>query len=156
LLWISFGPMGLSRYNIRVYGIARDEAGRILLTDERRGKYLMTKFPGGGHQIGEGLAECLAREFEEEMGVNVEVADLFYINEFLQISAFDPRDQILSVYFNVRFLNLPKIPISTQPFDFEDGEGDAQSFRWVGLQEMHESQMTFPIDRVVWQKLLMY
>ena len=52
------------RYNVRVYGLMI-ESGRILLTDEVRGGYRMTKFPGGGHEFGEGLAEGLQREWME-------------------------------------------------------------------------------------------
>jgi 8-oxo-dGTP diphosphatase len=46
------------RYNIRVYGLCIDKYGRILVTDERRGGHLMTKFPGGGHDLGEGLEDA--------------------------------------------------------------------------------------------------
>ena len=63
--------MILRRFNIRVYGILVNEHGYMLVADELiRGKYT-TKFPGGGLELGEGLRDGLAREFQEECGVDV-------------------------------------------------------------------------------------
>ena len=59
----------------------------------------MLKFPGGGHEFGEGLKETLIREFKEELSLEVEVGDLFYVNDFAQISAFHENHQLISFYF---------------------------------------------------------
>jgi 8-oxo-dGTP diphosphatase len=142
--------MNPSKYNLRVYGLCFNEAGEVLLTDERRGGYLMTKFPGGGHELGEGIADCLKREFMEELSLEIELLELFYINDFVQISAFDPRDQILGVYYTVRSLTpLVHIPVTAERYAFAGIEGDAQTFRWVHPAELAPSDLTFPIDKVV-------
>ena len=65
------------------------------------GDHAFTKFPGGGLEPGEGLAACLQREWKEEMNVDIEVEQLFYVNEFYQPSAFNPAQQIISFYFMV-------------------------------------------------------
>lgn len=138
-----------SRFNIRVYGLLLNE-GKVLVTDEIRLGTKMTKFPGGGLEFGEGLEDGLKREFQEELSVEIEVNELFYINEFLQISSFDNRDQLMSVYYKVSLVE-GVINTTETPFCFETEE--PQCFRWVGLDEIMESDLTFPIDKVVLQKL---
>lgn len=141
------------RYNIRVYGICLDPAGRVLLTDERRGGFEMTKFPGGGLELGEGLADGLRREFLEEADVAIELLELYYINDFLQISAFNPKDQLLSIYYKVRLLTALTVPMAEKRMDFEEGRADQQNFRWVPVSELDVQDFRFPIDKIVVQKL---
>jgi len=124
--------------------------GKVLVTDEIRLGTKMTKFPGGGLEFGEGLEDGLKREFQEELSVEIEVNELFYINEFLQISSFDNRDQLMSVYYKVSLVE-GVINTTETPFYFESKE--PQCFRWVGLDDIMESDLTFPIDKVVLQKL---
>ena len=60
-------------FTIRVYGILINEHKQVLVSDELiRGMYI-TKFPGGGLELGEGTRDCLKREFMEEMNLNVEI-----------------------------------------------------------------------------------
>ena len=142
--------MNPDRYNVRVYGLCFNADGEILLTDERRGGYLMTKFPGGGHELGEGIADCLKREFMEELSLEIEPLELFYINDFVQISAFNPRDQILGIYYTVRALTpLVHVPIASRRYEFPADGSDAQTFRWVDPMALQETDLTFPIDKVV-------
>lgn len=142
------------RYNIRVYGICIDQQERVLLTDERRGKILMTKFPGGGHHFGEGLADALRREFREEAACEIEIHGLYYANDFLQISAFDPHDQLISLYYLVSLATDLAAPVKCLAFDFDHAQGDAQIFRWVPISALDTAAFRFPIDKVVVEKLL--
>jgi 8-oxo-dGTP diphosphatase len=142
------------RYNIRVYGLCLDRGARILVTDERRGGYLMTKFPGGGHELGEGLHDALIREFREETDTEIDILGLFYINEFLQISAFNPKDQLLSIYYLVALRSQLNKPIVDLVHDFDGHTNDAQTFRWVPISDLDPSQFTFPIDKIVVEKIL--
>ena len=50
------------------------EKGRFLISQRRSGRW---EFPGGKQEPGEGLAQCLAREMAEELGVKVEVGERF-------------------------------------------------------------------------------
>src|SRR5437762_14381427 len=89
-------------FNIRVYGILINEKKQVLVIDEYiRGKYY-TKFPGGGLELGEGTRDCLKREFQEEMDLEVEVGDHLYTTDFFQESAFKPGHQIISIYYLVK------------------------------------------------------
>ena len=89
------------KFTIRVYGILKDSNDRILLSDEFiRGDYF-TKFPGGGMELGEGTRDCLKREFKEETGLNVKIGDHIYTTDYFQVSAFNKKDQIISIYYHV-------------------------------------------------------
>jgi 8-oxo-dGTP diphosphatase len=142
--------MNLLHYNVRVYGLCFNDFGEVLLTDERRGGYLMTKFPGGGHELGEGIADCLKREFMEELSLEIELLELIYINDFVQVSAFNPRDQILGIYYTVRALTpLVHVPIAAERYAFPSDERDAQTFRWSDPKVLEAEDLTFPIDKAV-------
>lgn len=133
------------KFNIRVYGLLIiDDA--ILVTDEVRLNTKMTKFPGGGLEFGEGLADALVREYKEELNVAVKVNELVYINDFLQISSFDVTHQLMCVYYNVELLS-GKINAVEKPFDFKTNE--PQCFRWVRIENLQQNDFTFPIDQKV-------
>lgn len=138
-----------SRFNIRVYGILIQE-GKILVTDEIRSGVKMTKFPGGGLEFGEGIVECLIREFKEELNVVISVKTLFYINEAYQVSSFSEKEQLLSVYYRVS-LDEGEIKSTETPFLFETNE--PQCFRWLDLNKITQNDVTFPIDKIVVEKL---
>ena len=134
-------------FNIRVYGILLNENDEVLLSDERRFGREFTKFPGGGLEHGEGLKDCLVREFKEELNLEIEVKELIYLTDFFQESAFDKKDQIISVYYSVSSKETNKIEASKIPFDFT---GEAiESHRWKKLNELSPKDVTFPIDKVV-------
>ena len=142
-----------SAYNIRVYGLFLNPKQEVLVTDERRGGYRMTKFPGGGHEFGEGLIDGLMREFDEELGMPIEVKDLFYVNDFLQISAFNPKEQLLSLYYWVEIPRWESIVVAQTTFQFPTNNNDAQTFRWVSINDLQPTAMTFPVDKVVCNRL---
>jgi 8-oxo-dGTP pyrophosphatase MutT (NUDIX family) len=110
----------------------------------------MTKFPGGGLEFGEGIVECLIREFKEELNVVISVKTLFYINEAYQVSSFSEKEQLLSVYYRVS-LDEGEIKSTETPFLFETNE--PQCFRWLDLNKITQNDVTFPIDKIVVEKL---
>jgi 8-oxo-dGTP diphosphatase len=142
----------MQRYNIRVYGIYVRE-GQLLVTDEIRFGIRMTKLPGGGLKFNEGLANCLKREWQEELAAEIEVGDVFYVNPFLQISAFDPQDEVMCLYFWVKVKGDLKVPMREKPQDFPSDENDQQVFRWIALDALREADFTFPIDQSLVPKL---
>jgi mutator protein MutT len=134
-------------FNIRVYGILINSKNEVLLSDERRFGKEFTKFPGGGLEEGEGIKDCLIREFQEELELEIEVNALIYLTDFYQKSAFNFEDQIISVYYAVSAEKEDSIITKEATFDFE---GDAiESHRWKKLEELREEDLTFPIDKVV-------
>ncbi|MDO8997259.1 NUDIX domain-containing protein [Sediminibacterium sp.] len=145
-------------FNVRVYGLLIDQYQRLLVTDEFiRGSYI-TKLPGGGLEFGEGTRACLQREFIEETGIEVNVGAHFYTTDFFQISAFNNKDQIISIYYLVHAADTSKIKTSEIPFNFSkdqvaDPNGESEVFRWIPLKELTPESVTLPIDKVVIQLL---
>jgi ADP-ribose pyrophosphatase YjhB (NUDIX family) len=144
---------------VRVYGILLDEEKRLLVSDEFiRGNYI-TKLPGGGLEIGEGTRDGLAREFMEEANIVVNVGDHFYTTDFFQISAFNNKDQIISIYYLVHTEDTSLINAKEKAFDFlpeevADKNGTAEHLRWIPFHEINEDAMTLPIDKVAVKMLV--
>jgi 8-oxo-dGTP diphosphatase len=142
--------------NLRVYGILFGENKKVLVSDEFiRGEYY-TKFPGGGLEFGEGTRECLKREFKEEMDLEVRVTDHIYTTDFFQMSAFNPEQQIIAVYYFAEALEEIKAPIRNTPFDFDEKQlsvyqktGETETFRFIDWKDFSEDLITLPIDKVV-------
>ena len=141
--------MSIQNFNLRVYGLMLHQ-GKVLITHEHRAGIIMTKFPGGGLEKGEGLAEGLKREFIEEMNLEIEVGEIFYVNDFLQISAFNSDDQLISFYFLVETKEKSTIITNSDKSILVKG---LQIFEWIAFDELKEEEFTFPIDRVVVAKL---
>ena len=143
-------------FTIRVYGILLRENREVLVSDEFiRGNYY-TKFPGGGLELGEGTRDCLKREFKEEMDLDVHIGDHIYTTDFFQMSAFNPEDQIVSIYYFVEALEPIKAPLRDKPFDFDEREldlykrtGETETFRFIDRAVFSEETVTLPIDKVV-------
>lgn len=135
-----------SSFNIRVYGVLV-ENGKVLISDEVYDGRRMTKFPGGGLELGEGIGPCLVREWMEELQTEIEVGEILYINPFLLYGTFFPDKEILAIYFNVKRLSPIGLPISGKPYDFPDDAHDAESFRWVPLQELKPEEFTYITDQ---------
>jgi 8-oxo-dGTP diphosphatase len=148
--------MLLKRFNLRVYGILINEKDQILVADELIKGSQTTKFPGGGLELGEGLREGLAREFQEECGVDVKVTDHFYTTDFFVPSAFDTDSQMISVYYLCTCPSWQQIKTSTKKFDYDVIPGkDSESFRWVSLSDLHlETDVNLTIDKVVLKMLI--
>ncbi len=138
----------IERFNIRVYGLAIKNGTDILLADEYVLDRKMTKFPGGGLKFGEGPADCIKREALEEFGQEIEVIDHFYTTDFFQQALFYPSHQLISIYYTIRFTKPIQFRISEKPFDFELKNG-AISFRWAKITDIHEQELSFPIDKHV-------
>jgi len=141
--------MQVKNFNLRVYGLLLVNK-KVLITHEHRGGMIMTKFPGGGVEKGEGLKDALVREFMEELNLKVEAGKLFYVNDFLQISYFNPADQVLSFYYWVTTKNPEKIEVSAFKSALNPND---QIVDWVELNNLNEQDFTFPIDQCVVKQL---
>jgi len=143
-------------FNIRVYGILVNDQQQILVSDEYiRGNYY-TKFPGGGLEFGEGTRDCLKREFKEEMDLDVEVGEHIYTTDYFQISAFNPKDQLISIYYFVKALEEIKVPLRDKLFDFDEQQlevykqrGETETFRFIDRHSFSEESVTLPVDKIV-------
>jgi 8-oxo-dGTP diphosphatase len=138
----------MKKYNIRAYALILYE-GKILVTDEFRNGRRMTKFPGGGHEWGEGLIETVKRECVEELEQEPIAVEHFYTTDFFVGSAFRPDDQLISVYYKTILPFPEKIKVTETEFDFEEEKEGAQIFRWIPLEKLTPEQFTFVIDKKV-------
>lgn len=140
------------KFNVRVYGILiQDNA--LLVSDEYIKGNKITKLPGGGLEFGEGTRDCLKREFQEELNLEVEVGDHFYTTDFYVSSSFDTNSQVISIYYMVIPKGKLNFKISTSPHNYENKEG-AQSLRWIALEQLREADFTLIIDRKVGELLI--
>lgn len=133
----------IGRLTVRAYGVlVRDN--EVLVTEEViRGRHVV-KFPGGGLELGEGLADCVVREFSEELGLEVRVRGHLYTTDFFVASAFDPECQVIVVYYVVAPVNPAAVPAIS---DVARREG-VHSFRWIPVAGMTGSELTFKTDQV--------
>jgi 8-oxo-dGTP diphosphatase len=146
----------MNLFNVRVYGILQGENKQVLVSDEFiRGNYY-TKFPGGGLEFGEGTRDCLKREFKEEMDLEVRIGDHLYTTDFFQMSAFNPEDQIISIYYFAEALGPIKTPLRSKPFDFDEEQlkvyrvkNETETFRMIAWDLFSEESVSLPIDKVV-------
>src|ERR1041385_2662682 len=101
-------------FNVRVYGVLVAGNGDILVADEHiRGNYY-TKFPGGGLEFGEGTRDCLKRELKEELNIESEIGDHIYTTDYFQLSAFNPEQQIISIYYYAKAMDKIFIPLRSK------------------------------------------
>ncbi|MEO5908864.1 MAG: NUDIX domain-containing protein [Ginsengibacter sp.] len=143
-------------FNVRVYGILINENNQVLVSDEYiRGKYY-TKFPGGGLEIGEGTRDCLKREFQEEMKLKIEVGAHLYTTDYYQQSAFDPGDQIISIYYFVKPLEPISFHLTNIKNDFTIEQlkvyeeiSKIETFRFIDLEIFSEEDVSLPIDKII-------
>lgn len=124
-------------FNIRVYGIWIHEQF-VLVNEEHFRGMVVRKFPGGGLEWGEGLKDCLVREWKEEIGIDIEVLDHLYTTDFFQRSVFDGT-QIISIYY------LVTAPYQERFTNLVPGE---KSF-WLPISTITTDTFTLPIDKLV-------
>ncbi len=135
-------------FNIRVYAIIIQNSS-ILLSDEYVMGKPISKFPGGGLEFGEGTIECLKRELMEELNAEANEIEHFYTTDFFQLSAFNKKQQIISIYYRVKKIDISQLKTNNK-FDFNNPakEGE-QIFRWVKLSNIDENELTLPIDKKI-------
>lgn len=138
------------RFNLRVYAIVVKD-GKVLLADETINDFSFTKFPGGGVELGEGLIDALKRELMEEGQLETNQITHLYTTDFFQESAFNPDDQIISVYYKVEADVSWKSFSSDQP---QPGKQHLLRLYFYPLAQLTEEKLTFPIDKHVFREFL--
>lgn len=98
----------------------------------------ITKFPGGGLIWGEGIEDCLKREWMEELNTEIEIIRHFYTTGFFQASAFDDS-QVISIYYMVHSTTELKPPLSNE----------REVFEFLNIDDLLHQKLTFPIDQLV-------
>ncbi len=86
-----------------VTAVVRDEAGRVLLIHKT--DHDLWALPGGGHDIGERIADTVVREVREETGIDVEVENIVGLyTDPNHVMAYDDGEvrQQFSICFHAR------------------------------------------------------
>jgi hypothetical protein len=72
------------------------------------------------------------------------------------MSAFNPADQILSIYYFAHPLEPITVPLRDKPFDFDEQQmavykktGTTETFRFIQWNDFSEGSVTLPIDKIV-------
>ncbi|MBK7099919.1 MAG: NUDIX domain-containing protein [Sphingobacteriales bacterium] len=138
----------LKYFNVRVYGILLNEAKQVLVSDERiyNRNLEITKFPGGGLELGEGTLDCIKREFKEELNIDIEIVKHLYTTDFFQQSAFHDDHQIISIYYIVKPIMPLFIPVNNGLPEYPDKVGEI--FRFIDWDFFNEDIMSLPIDKI--------
>ena len=150
------GLLPASGVTVQGNTLGQIQAGDLLSDEFIRGSYF-TKFPGGGMEFGEGTRDCLKREFKEETGLDVTIGEHIYTTDYFQISAFNKKDQIVSIYYYAHANDpseLTKLPAKTRVFDFAphqvaDMTAQCELLRWIHRDELTEDAVSLPIDKIV-------
>lgn len=133
-------------FNIRIYGLLIEQ-NRLLITKEPFVDELIYKFPGGGLEFGEGLHDCLIREFKEELNLDIEVVQHIFTQENFIQSAINPDDQVLMIYYQVKAKNFE---------DFKVKTSDIKELIWKDLDELKAEDLTMPTEQKAVQELLKF
>jgi 8-oxo-dGTP diphosphatase len=92
-------------------GLIRDERGRYLVTQRRRGSHLagLWEFPGGKLEAGEAPAAALRRELTEELSATFTVGDL------VETVRWEYPDRVVVLhFFDCRLEAGPIVPTENQ------------------------------------------
>jgi len=105
-------------------------------------------------EFGEGTRDCLKREFMEETGLDVIIGEHIYTTDYFQISAFNKKNQIVSIYYYAHAAEPINVATKTKPFDFtpqqvSDPTGQSEVLRWVAWDELTPEAVHLPIDKIV-------
>lgn len=142
-----------TKFTIRIYGLLIHD-GKLLLSQENiRGK-LYLKFPGGGLEFGEGILDCLHREFREELEISIRTKAHFYTTEPYFPSKFSKEHQVISIYYFVETDELDEIKISLPTAVDKLQNPDDQILYWQTVAELNPNDFELPIDRIVAEKLV--
>jgi len=132
----------IDNINVRVYACVVKDKKVLTLFEEYAGEPLM-KFPGGGLEYGEGLTDCLKREFEEELNVHIEIVEHLYTQEDFLVSRFKDNEQLLTIYYIVKIVNEE---------DFIILDPCIEKIDWIEINTK-ENPFSLPVDKIVFEKL---
>ncbi|SFF99035.1 8-oxo-dGTP diphosphatase [Desulfotomaculum arcticum] len=116
---------------------------KVLITQRNENVHqaLKWEFPGGKIEPGESPEECLAREIDEELGLKINVGDIFHVVSHV----YEERQVILLCYYcrcQPSKINMSNIQAR-----------DCHDFRWVSIAELDDGYDFSPADIPVVEKL---
>lgn len=134
----------VDKFNIRVYGVWQ-KGNKILVSNENIDGFKMLKLPGGGLELGEGPAECVVREFAEELDVNVKIGRLLHTTSGFVQSAFRKNEQVIAIHYLIKCEEEIKSYNTIQTTNV--GRENIHHFEWRELNKELLCHFTFEMDR---------
>lgn len=132
----------INGFNVRVYAVCVQDK-QLFTLREVHGSWDIIKLPGGGLEYGEGPVDCLKREFKEELNLDIEVLDAFYIQESYVPSIMKDNRQIVLLYFEVSIINLEALQFNDKAI---------VSAQWLPITA--DCPLSLPVDKMMYKKLL--
>ncbi len=127
---------------VRVYACVVKNAKLLVLHEEYAGEKML-KLPGGGLELGEGLHDCLHREFAEELNVKIRILEHLYTQEEFVQSKFREHEQLLTIYYIAEILDEENLKILDPTIDY---------LNWIDIHNT-ENPFPLPVDRIAFEKL---
>ncbi len=138
---------------LRVYGLLIREGRYLLLSEELIQQRLYTKFPGGGLVPGEGIIDCLYREWQEETQTRITAHTHLYTTEFFVRSAFRPFCQVVCIYYLV---TTEPWPVTAEGSFKELSQPTAPVLRrlhWRPIEQLRAQDFSFETDAEAFTRL---
>lgn len=129
----------IDKINIRVYALCIKDGKILALHEEYAGDFL-TKLPGGGLEFGESVIECLKRELQEELNLEIEVIEHFYTQDDFLVSRFRDNEQLLTIYYLAEIKNEEDLLIL---------DPCIEKAEWISLDD--DNPFLLPIDKRVFE-----
>ena len=137
----------MKRYTHRIYGFLQRPTGEVLVALERFKGRPLIKFPGGGLEWGESHAECLIREFQEELNLDIHVGDCVFFNDFPVISAFDADVYVQAFFYRVKALEDTGLEALDVVDTWEVPQENGEQFMWVKPEDLDPARFTYAIEQ---------
>ncbi|PCJ17727.1 MAG: hypothetical protein COB02_12990 [Candidatus Cloacimonadota bacterium] len=141
----------MKNFNLRSYAIIVKDKKLLVSKEfyENSGK-LFLKLPGGGLELGEGPGEALKRELQEELNIDAQIGDIFYVGHKATPSIFDDSS-IISFFWEVKSWSGK---IVTETKIKHDKNSGWQILKWIPLKNIDVQQFSFKADQEAILKLL--
>ena len=132
----------IDKINVRVYATVIKDRKILALHEEYVGDQLL-KFPGGGLEFGEGVLDCLHREFEEELNLKITNLTHLYTQEDFMVSKFRESEQLLTLYYTADIVDENDLIIR---------DACIEKIEWISL-DTEENPFPLPVDKIVFDLL---
>ena len=114
--------------------IIKDNKLLVESCDYGRGRF--SKLPGGGHQWGETMIECLVREIKEELGLDATPKKMLFARDYIaknhNTTIDEPYFHLSELIFECEIDDFSKLGTGCEP----DG---GQEIKWIALDELESS-----------------
>ena len=129
-------------FNFRVAGLLF-QSGRVLIHRTLRDDFYA--FPGGRVEAGEDTATTVVREFQEELGLDVEVVRLLWVSEnFFTHEGYATHE--LGFYYLLKAREESAVPTADLFYGTEPGADGKPylEFRWVAVDRIRD-EVLYPL-----------